>query len=135
MRYVIDAAVAIRLATDQAKIPADHRLLAPTLIRSHVLSSLFEAVGRGETTTGDARAILDRIRGLRVRLLGDRVLQSEAWKIADQLGWAQTYDAEYLALTRLQADAFITLDADLSRAAAEVVPVATIDDLLGRPTA
>jgi hypothetical protein len=27
---------------------------------------------------------------LRIRLLGDRVLQRVAWKIADQLGWHDT---------------------------------------------
>jgi hypothetical protein len=38
------------------------------------------------------------------------VLQSVAWKIADQIGWPDTFDAEYVALTQLQADALITLD-------------------------
>jgi hypothetical protein len=28
---------------------------------------------------------------------------------ATQLGWAGTYDAEYVAPTQLQADAFVTL--------------------------
>jgi predicted nucleic acid-binding protein len=37
-----------------------------------------------------------------------------------------TYDAEYLALTQLQADAFVTLDKELARRAKEVVPLATI---------
>lgn len=68
---------------------------------------------------------------MRIRLLGDGVLRRRAWTIADELGWASTYDAEYLALTRLQADAFITLDADLARRAAEVVPVASIEALRG----
>ncbi len=36
-------------------------------------------------------------RGL--RLLGDRVLQGLAWKIADQLRWPDTFMAEYIALT------------------------------------
>jgi hypothetical protein len=39
------------------------------------------------------------VRGLRIRLLGDRVLQDAAWKVADQLGWPDTFDAEYVALT------------------------------------
>jgi hypothetical protein len=54
---------------------------------------------------------------LKIRLLGDAVLRRMAWELADQLGWATTYDAEYLALTRLQADAFITLDAGLAKSA------------------
>jgi hypothetical protein len=39
-----------------------------------------------------------------IRLLGDAVLRRRAWDLADQLGWASTYDAEYVALTQLQAD-------------------------------
>ena len=128
-RFVIDAGVAIQLAADEVDVAADHELLAPTLIRSQVLSLLHEAVVRGDLTDAVAREHLARIGRMRIRLLGDGVLRRRAWTIADELGWASTYDAEYLALTRLQADAFITLDADLARRAADVVPVASIDAL------
>jgi predicted nucleic acid-binding protein len=57
------------------------------------------------------------------------VLRRRAWEIADQLGWASTFDAEYVALTQLQADALITLDATLARNVRGVVPTASIDDL------
>jgi hypothetical protein len=63
-------------------------------------------------------------------VLGDRVLQGLAWKLAEQLGWHDTFVAEYLALTRLQSDAFVTLDAGLARAARGVVAVAALDDVL-----
>lgn len=59
------------------------------------------------------------------------MLQRTAWNIALELAWPDTLAAEYLALTRLQADAFVTLDPALERAAAGVVPVARIADLLG----
>ena len=64
-----------------------------------------------------------------IRLLGDAVLRRRAWDLADQLGWASTYNAEYVALTQLQADAFITLDAELARSLEGIVPTATIDAL------
>jgi indolepyruvate ferredoxin oxidoreductase alpha subunit len=67
---------------------------------------------------------------LPIRLLGDAVLQRRAWEIADKLGWASTYDAEYLALTQLQADAFITLNSDLARRAEGVVATASLETLL-----
>jgi hypothetical protein len=51
--------------------------------------------------------------GLRIRLLGDRVLQNVVWKAAGLLGWPDTFDAEYVALTQLHADALITLDRHL----------------------
>jgi predicted nucleic acid-binding protein len=66
---------------------------------------------------------------MRIRLLGDAVLRRRAWYLADQLGWASTYDAEYLALTQLQADAFVTLDARLAHSVDGVVRTATIDAL------
>ena len=77
----------------------------------------------------DAEDRLDYVRGLRLRLLGDRVLQSVAWKVADRLGWSDTYDAEYVALTQLQADALVTLDRQLARAAKGLVPIAPIEAL------
>jgi predicted nucleic acid-binding protein len=64
-----------------------------------------------------------------MRLLGDASLRQRAWQIADKLGWATTYDAEYVALTQLQADAFITLDKKLARAVKGLVEVASIDAL------
>ncbi|TCN43909.1 putative nucleic acid-binding protein [Kribbella orskensis] len=128
-RYVIGPDVALRLAGDEAVIAPEHQLLAPTLLRSQMLSALYKAVRDGELTKKEADRRLTYVRALRLRLLGDRVLQSVAFKIADQLGWADTYDAEYVALTQLQADAFITLDAELSRAVKGVVPVAPIEVL------
>jgi len=125
-RYVIDPSVANRLAQDRAVIGADNQLLAPTLLRSQLLSLLYQAVHRGEMPKKDAERRLDYVRGLRIRLLGDRVLQSVAWKVADQLGWSDTFIAEYVALTQLQADALVTLDEQPARAVEDLVTVAPI---------
>ena len=90
---------------------------------------LYQAVRRGEMTKKDADVRLTYVRGLRVRLLGDRVLQQVAWKVADQLGWSDTFDAEYVAVTQLQADALITLDRQLARAVDGLVAVVRIEAL------
>jgi predicted nucleic acid-binding protein len=66
---------------------------------------------------------------MKIRLLGDAVLQRRAWELADQLGWASTYNAEYVALTQLQADAFVTLDAKLARSVKRIVEIASVDAL------
>ena len=129
-RFVIGPDVALHLAAERAVVSADHQLVAPALLRSQVLTLLYEAVARGELSRKDASARLDHLRGLRMRLLGDRVLQANAWRIADELGWADTYTAEYIAVTQLQADAFVTLDAALAEAVAGVVRVAPVDELL-----
>lgn len=128
-RYVIGPDVAIRLAHEQAVIGSGHQIMAPTLLRSQMLSSLYQAVRRGETTKKDAEQRLNYVRGLRIRLLGDRVLQSVAWKVADQLGWPDTFDAEYVALTQLQADALVTLDDQLAHAVKGLVQVAPVEAL------
>ncbi|WP_293413115.1 hypothetical protein [Piscinibacter sp.] len=121
----------MHLARSQAVVAAQHKLLAPTLIRSQVLAQLYGLVRRGELDRKAAERQLDHLRGLRLRLLGDRVLQSLAWKIAYQLGWPDTFVAEYIALTQLQADAFVCMDPALARAVGNTVTVASIDDLLG----
>ena len=128
-RYVIGPDVAIRLAHDQAVIRDEHQILAPALLRSQVLSLLYQAVHRGEMTKAEADRQLSYLRALRIRLLGDRVPQNVAWKVAGQLGWPDTFDAEYVALTQLQADALITLGRHLARTVKDLVTVAPIDAL------
>jgi predicted nucleic acid-binding protein len=128
-RFVVDAGAILHLASEEIEISSEHELLAPTLLRSQTLSLLHEAVRRGELPADAARERLDRIGRMKIRLLGDAVLRRRAWEVADQLGWDSTYDAEYVALTLLQADAFVTLDAELARGVQGVVATAPIDAL------
>lgn len=129
-RYVIGPDVALLLAERRARVPAHHHLLAPTLLRSQVLAQLYGDVRRGLLARAEAQRRLDHLRALQIRLLGDRVLQRVAWTLAEQLGWEDTFVAEYLALTQLQADALVTRDPTLVQLAAQVVTVATVDELL-----
>jgi predicted nucleic acid-binding protein len=128
-RFVVDASAVLHLAAEEIEVPAAHKLLAPTLLRSQTLSALHEAVHRGEMPADVARQRLAAIGSMRIRLLGDAVLRRRAWEIADRLGWASTFDAEYVALTQLQADALITLDAEVARSVHGIVPTASIDEL------
>jgi predicted nucleic acid-binding protein len=128
-KYVVDSSAALHLASEGIEVSADHELLAPTLIRSQALSAMHEAVHRGELPAKVAQEHLARLNRMRIRLLGDAVLRRTAWKYADELGWASTYDAEYVALTKLQGDALVTLDPALAKSVEGVVPTASIDDL------
>jgi predicted nucleic acid-binding protein len=128
-RFVVDCGVVLHLASEEIEVPAVHELLAPTLLRSQTLSALHEAAQEGEIPPDVALERLTRIRAMPIRLLGDAVLRRRAWDLAEQLGWAETYDAEYVALTRLQADAFVTLDAELARQVEGIVPTATVKAL------
>ena len=128
-RFVVDAGAVLDLARTEAKVGQAHELLAPTLLRSQTLSALHEAVQRGELPADVARERLTRVGRMKIRLLGDAVLRRRAWELADQLGWASTYDAEYVALTQLLADALVTLDPELARSVEGIVVTASIDAL------
>ena len=128
-RFVVDASAVLHLASEGIEVSGTHQLLAPTLLRSQTLSALHEAVQRGEIPADVARDRLARIGRMPIRLLGDAVLRRRAWDVADKLGWASTCNAEYVALTQLQADAFVTLDADLARSVEGIVSAASIDAL------
>ena len=129
-RFVVDAGAVLHLAGAEVAVAGAHKLLAPTLLRSQTLSALHEAVQRGEIAADVARDRLTRIGRMPIRLLGDAVLRRRAWDLADQLEWASTYDAEYVALAQLQAGAFVTLDAELARSVEGIVTTASIDALL-----
>jgi predicted nucleic acid-binding protein len=128
-RFVVDCDTLLRIAAGEVEVAAEHQLVAPTLVRSQALAALYEAARRGEISTAEGMERVTRINSLRVRFLGDKVLQRQAWKVAEELGWDTTYDAEYVALTSLQADAFVTSDGDLVRAMSGVVETATVDAL------
>ena len=126
---MIDCETLLGIAAGEIEVAVEHKLVAPTLVRSQALAALYDAAGRGEITAAEGLERVTRINSLKVRFLGDKVLQRTAWKVADQLGWKTTFDAEFVALTQLQADIFVTSDSDLARAVSGLVKTATIDSL------
>jgi predicted nucleic acid-binding protein len=132
MRFVIDPDVLIAIAAGDVVVREDHQLVAPGSLRSQVQSRLYRAVhdGRLERRVALERLErrvalerLERITEIKVRLLNDRVSRAVAWEIAEQLGLDDTRAAEYLAVTRLQADALVTQDEALARLADGLVRV------------
>jgi predicted nucleic acid-binding protein len=128
-RFVIDCETWLRIAAGEIEVAGEHKLMAPTLVRSQALSALYEASRRGEISAAEGIERVTRINSLNVRFLGDKVLQRMVWRVADQLGWETTYDAEFVALTQLQADVFVTSDDDLARGVSGLVKTATADAL------
>jgi predicted nucleic acid-binding protein len=128
--FVVDDTVVLYLASEGTALSGAHKLLAPSVLKSQTLSALHEAVHRGEIPADVARERLAHIARMPIRYLGDAVLRRRAWDLADQLGWASTYRAEFIALTQLQADAFVTLDAELARSVEGIVTIASIDALI-----
>jgi len=115
-RFVVDCPTLLGIAAGDVEVAAGHQLVAPALVRSQALAALYQAARRGEISTAEGLQRVRRINSLKVRFLGDKVLQQRAWAVAEQLGWSDTFDAEYVALTQLQADALITIDGQLAQA-------------------
>ena len=89
---------------------------------------------RGGTRTEKAALQCHRrMTELKSHPLGGRVSPRTAWDIARAHDWDSLRDAEYLAVTRLQADALVTVDEALAAKAANIVPVAALHDLLLAP--
>ena len=128
-RFVVDCETLLGIAAGDIEVSAGHQLVAPTLVRSQALSALYEAARRGEISAAEGIDRVTRINSLKVRFLGDKVLQRTAWKVADELGWETTYNAEFVALTQLQADFFVTSDGGLAREVSAVVETATTEAL------
>ncbi len=130
-RFVIDAPTLLHLVDAAEPVATDVQLVAPGSIRSEALTSLLRDVAAGRRTEKEALAVHERLTELKMRLLGDRVSRGTAWRIARERGWDTLRDAEYLAVTRLQADALVTVDPDLAAKADGIVPVAPVEALLG----
>ncbi|MET0909101.1 MAG: hypothetical protein ABWZ99_06500 [Ilumatobacteraceae bacterium] len=129
-RYTIDAPTLLHLVANGLECSPAHQLVAPNLIRSQALTLLLASVAAGELTEHDALEHHERFTERKIRLLGDRVSRRTAWKMARDQGWGTTFDAEYFAVCRLQADAFISIDPAMTAKAEPLVPVATLADLL-----
>jgi predicted nucleic acid-binding protein len=128
-RFVVDCETLLRIASGEVEVAAEHKLVAPTLVRSQALAALYGAARRGEISAAEGIERVTRINSLKVRFLGDKVSQRTAWKVAEQLGWETTHNAEFVAVTRLQADAFVTSDRGLAQEVSGLVETATIDAL------
>lgn len=100
----------LHLIAGHITVGQQHQPVAPTLVRSQALTLLLTAVPSGESEEDVAVHYLERMTELKMRLLGDQVSRRTAWRIAREQGWDSTYDAEFLAVAKLRADAFVTVD-------------------------
>ena len=129
-RYVIDAPTLLHIVDSDLVVHPSHQLVAPNSIRSEVLQLLLLDVRQGQRSEKEALQVHERITELKMRLLGDRVSRGTAWKIAREHDWDSLHKAEYLAVTRLQADALITVDPEMASRAESVVPLASLESLV-----
>jgi predicted nucleic acid-binding protein len=124
-QLVADASVVVRACLAASGFtPLDgFQLVSPPLVRSESLSALHELAWRGEISAELASIALDRLRGAPIEVIAPDDLHDAAWSLADALGWAKTYDAEYVALARSLDCPLVTLDSRLIRGASSVASV------------
>ncbi|MBK8730736.1 MAG: hypothetical protein IPM00_15865 [Tetrasphaera sp.] len=125
-RYCIDAETLLHIVRSTATPHASHQLLA-----------LVDPLRRAHPAACRRRGRADRRRrgegpahahdGAADPGLGDRVSRWTAWQIAREQGWSDLHDAEHFAVTRLQADAFVTVDPPRAQRAEGIVPTAEVN--------
>ncbi|MGH7882935.1 MAG: type II toxin-antitoxin system VapC family toxin [Candidatus Dormibacteraceae bacterium] len=116
---VVDASVVVTACNTPAGFVAlgKEELISPPLMWSEVRSTLHEACWRHQVSPEQANKAFSELGKIPVRCCSPEQLGFAAWKIADNLGWAKTYDAEYVALAQIFDCQLITLDARLRRGA------------------
>ncbi len=128
---VIDGSAAVNAAL-VADAFADWQaiaLTAPTLLWSEAASSFSQLRWRGEITSAQAEAAIRRLLAAPITFVPSRDVIAEAVVLARELGWAKTYDAEYVVLARRLDAPLLTVDARLRAARVDRVMVIGPTDL------
>jgi predicted nucleic acid-binding protein len=119
---VVDASVAVAACHTPVGFASlrGHKLLAPQLMVTEASSVLHEMAWREEITRPRAKTMLERLLKAPVEIrMPDGLIQA-AWNVADELGWAKTYDAHYIALAQLLKCRLVTIDERLLRGVARL---------------
>jgi predicted nucleic acid-binding protein len=120
---VLDASAAVYVAASEAGFAGlrGHRLYGPPLLWSESTSALHQTLWRGAITPALARRALTAFLGAPIERRAPDDLLDLAWRVADELGWARTYDAEYVALAQLLGARLLTRDARMRRGAGRLI--------------
>lgn len=131
VQLVVDANVIVQLILAGGALgPLDgHDLVAPPLLASEVTSTLSEMAFRHEIPVEPARQAVAMVAGLGIRLMRIDDLYERSWELARQLGWAKSYDAEYVVLAQATSAPLVTLDGRMRRGAGHLVAMPLLTEL------
>jgi len=131
MRVVVDASVLLEVALAGGQLGplTGHDLVAPPLALSEVTSTISEMAWRGELPRDRVPAALAYLRATPLTISRPDDLSERAWNVASSLGWAKTYDAEYVALAQLLDAPLLTLDVRLARGVERLIRIVAPADL------
>ena len=131
MRVVVDAGVLIEIALAGGELGplTGHDLVAPPLALSEVTSTISKMAWRGELPRDRVPAALAYLRATPLTISRPDDLSERAWNVASSLGWARTYDAEYVALAQLLDAPLLTLDVRLARGVERLIRIVAPADL------
>jgi len=119
---VVDASVAVAACHTPVGYASlrGHKLVAPQLMVTEASSVLHEMAWRGEITKPRAKTMPARLLKAPVEIRMPDELIEAAWNVADELGWAKTYDAHYVAPAQLLKCRLVTIDERMLRGVARL---------------
>jgi len=97
-----------------------HELVAPSLMIIEASSVLHEMAWRKDVSAPHAETMLERLLNAPIETRLPPNLSRAAWRVADELGWAKTYDAHYVALAQGLDCRLVSIDERLLRGVARL---------------
>jgi predicted nucleic acid-binding protein len=133
MVLAVDSSVIVSVCLAGGRLgPLDgHELRAPSLLASEVTAAIREMSFRHEIPVEHAREVITYLRDVVIAYAPAGSLADDALRIAAELGWAKTYDAEYVALAQSAKAPLVTLDDRLARGVGRLISVLKPTDLVG----
>jgi len=125
MTLVIDASIVLDLMFSGTSLDelTDMEPIGPPLLWTEVTAILRRSAWRGALTDDQASEALDGFLAGRVTRRSPADLYRESLGLATHLRWARTYDAEYVALARIERCRLLTSDRRLKREAGHLVEI------------